>query len=120
MGRTAHSITIPGNNTARLRTFPVQQLDHRRKPAHDIPLILLILVGKILGFVVVELIIGFHFDGRQRLLAQNRNRVLAALNQAFSDHPISVPGGYSWAHEMIILTGYLAKISARVANIESW
>ena len=43
MGRTAHSITIPGNNTARLRTFPVQQLDHRRKPAHDIPLILLIL-----------------------------------------------------------------------------
>jgi hypothetical protein len=43
MGRTAHAITIPGNNTARLRTFPVQQLDHRRKSAHNIPLILLIL-----------------------------------------------------------------------------
>ena len=41
MGRAAQVITIPGKITTKLRTFPVQQLDHRRKFAHNIPLILL-------------------------------------------------------------------------------
>ena len=42
-GQERPCITIPGNNTVRLRTFPVQQLDHRRKSAPNIPLILLYL-----------------------------------------------------------------------------
>lgn len=41
MGTTGRAITIPDYNTARSRTYPVQQLDHRRKFAHNIPLILL-------------------------------------------------------------------------------
>ncbi|MFT5767401.1 MAG: hypothetical protein ACI9DH_001222 [Halioglobus sp.] len=44
MGRAALAITLPGKNTTKLQTFPVQQLDHRRKFAHNIPLILLILL----------------------------------------------------------------------------
>jgi hypothetical protein len=42
MGRIAHAITISGSNTTKLRSFPFQQLNLRRKSANNIPLILLI------------------------------------------------------------------------------
>ena len=55
MCRAAQVITIPSKNTTRLRTFPAQQLDHRRKFAHNIPLILLILSYKLTTITKTEL-----------------------------------------------------------------